>query len=177
MKKEEKDEDVLDEDVIEELEDESQEDGSEKDLEEGKKETDEYKERYLRLQADFANYKKRIEKEKGSIYTFANEKLVTELLDVVDNFERAFTSINEEIEDDNFYKGVVLVYKQLMNILEKNGLEEIEAKEEKFDPNLHHAVMQEKDDEYEENIVIDVFQKGYKLKDKVVRPSMVKVSN
>ncbi|MBS4535563.1 nucleotide exchange factor GrpE [Clostridium sp. D2Q-14] len=181
MEKEEKDleQDENSEEIIEDVKNiEDDSDSSQQDLEEDEeKEIEEDKERYLRLQADFANYKKRVEKEKASIYTFANEKIVTDLLDVIDNFERAFTSVDEAIEDDSFYKGVIMVYKQLMDILEKNGLEEIKAKEEKFDPNLHHAVMQEENDEYEENTIIDVFQKGYKLKDKVIRPSMVKVSN
>ncbi|MBS4536875.1 nucleotide exchange factor GrpE [Clostridium sp. D2Q-11] len=167
------------EDIIdEEIEENNNEESSKEDLQQNEeKDSSELNERYLRLQADFSNYKKRVEKEKESIYNFANEKLVTELLDVMDNFERAFASADEGVENDSFYQGVVMVYKQLLNILEKNGLEEIEAIKEKFDPNLHHAVMQEENDEYEENTVIDVFQKGYKLKNKVIRPSMVKVSN
>lgn len=163
---------------IEEVIDESEEEKPEENLDKNEeKEDEELETRYLRLQADFANYKKRIEKEKESIYTFANEKLVSELLDVIDNFERAFSSVDEKVENDSFFEGVTMVYKQLINILEKNGLEEIEAKNQKFDPNLHHAVMQEANDEVDENTVIDVFQKGYKLKNKVIRPSMVKVSN
>ncbi|MGO1370024.1 MAG: nucleotide exchange factor GrpE [Senegalia sp. (in: firmicutes)] len=131
---------------------------------------------FLRLQADFTNYKRRVEKDKESIYQFANEKLVLELLDVIDNFERAFASASEDEEKEGFYEGVVMVYKQLLEILQKNGLEEIDSKDEKFDPNLHHAVMQEESDDVDEEIIIDVFQKGYKLKNKVIRPSMVKVA-
>lgn len=182
MNKEEKDlkeDDLKEDDLKEETEDIEEQDELEKELEVDKNKTDEFNklnDSFLRLQADFSNYKRRVEKDKQSIYQFANEKLVLELLDVIDNFERAFSSANEAEEKEGFYEGVVMVYKQLMEILEKNGLEEIEAKDEKFDPNLHHAVMQEENDEYEEETVIDVFQKGYKLKDKVIRPSMVKVA-
>lgn len=176
MKKEEKDfkDDIAEE--IEEVDDETTEEVEEAENDDKEEEIKKLNDRVLRLQADFTNYKNRVEKEKQSIYTYANEKLVLEILDVLDNFERAFSSVDEEIENDSFYEGVVMVYKQLLDALNKNGLEEIEAMNEKFDPNLHHAVMQEESDEFEEETVIDVFQKGYKLKDKVIRPSMVKVS-
>jgi molecular chaperone GrpE len=172
------------EEDLEEKEQETQNEDSEQISEEESNEEIEVKnedfnklnDSFLRLQADFSNYKRRVEKDKQSIYQFANEKLVLELLDVIDNFERAFASANKDEEKEGFYEGVVMVYKQLLDILEKNGLEEIEAKDEKFDPNLHHAVMQEESEDVEEETIIDVFQKGYKLKNKVIRPSMVKVA-
>ena len=148
----------------------------EKKHEELKKEFDSLKDRNLRLQADFTNYKRRIEKEKESLYKFATEDLIKEFLTIIDNFERAFASVEEKDMDNSFYQGIEMVFNQFLNTLKKNGLEEIEALGQEFDHNLHHAVMQEESDQSEENAVIEVFQKGYKLKDKVIRPSMVKVS-
>lgn len=130
---------------------------------------------FLRLQADFDNYKKRVAKEKTDLYKFAAEKLVCELLAVLDNFERALLSIKEEEKNDEYVKGVEMVFHQLVEVLKKEGVEEIIALGEAFDPNLHHAVGQEKKEGYEDNTIIDVLQKGYKLKDKVIRPSMVRV--
>ncbi|MTI66616.1 MAG: nucleotide exchange factor GrpE [Firmicutes bacterium] len=141
-----------------------------------KKEFDELTNRYARLQADFDNFKRRVKKEKESIYSYANQELMTEFVTVIDNFERAFTTVSKEDKEKSFYEGMEMVYKQMMDILKKKGLEEIEALGKEFDPNLHQAVLHEESDEYEEDIVSDVLQKGYKLKDRVVRPSMVKVS-
>jgi molecular chaperone GrpE len=147
-----------------------------KDLYEKKvEELEDLNNRFVRLQADFANYKRRAEKERESIYVYATEELMKQLLSVIDNFERALSS-NEVNKDDGFYKGIEMVYTQFMDILKKNGLEEIKALGEKFDPNLHHGIAQEESNEHEEDTVIDVYQKGYKLKDKVIRPSMVKIS-
>ncbi|KPU27925.1 hypothetical protein TR13x_00815 [Caloranaerobacter sp. TR13] len=144
---------------------------------EGKmRELEELNNRFLRLQADFLNYKKRVEKEKESIYAYASEELICQVLPVIDNFERALDSVNDSQKEDSFYKGIEMVYKQLLDILKKSGLEEIKAIGEKFDPNLHHGVAQEESSEHEEDTIIEVYQKGYKLKDKVIRPSMVKIS-
>ena len=128
--------------------------------------------RYMRLMADFQNYKKRVEKEKKDLYSYANEKLVTELLDVLDNFERA---LEQETSDENFKKGMEMIFKQLSNVLEKSGLAEIAALGEDFDPNVHNAVMTEETEDYESGKVSGVMQKGYTLNGKVIRPSMVKV--
>lgn len=132
--------------------------------------------RYLRLQADFINFKKRNEKEKDSLVTYAKSSIASDLLNVLDNFERAFVSVDESIVNSGFYKGIEMVYKQLTDILTKNGIEEIEALNKKFDPNYHYAVMQEESEEFEQNTIIEVLQKGYKINDKVIRPSMVKVT-
>ncbi len=140
------------------------------------KELEELKNRHYRLQADFDNFRKRVDKEKKSIYSYANEKIISEFLEVIDNFERAFLSSKDEDKDEGFYEGIQMVYKQLTDILDKNGLEKIEAINKKFDPNIHQAVMQEESQEHEEGIVIEVLQEGYKLNNKVIRPSMVKVS-
>lgn len=130
--------------------------------------------KYLRLMADFQNFKRRVEKEKSDIYAYANEKLVGDMLDVIDNFERAL----EHAEgDDGFVKGMENIFKILKDVLEKSGLEEIEALGADFDPNVHNAVMTEESTEYESGKVSAVLQKGYKLNGKVIRPSMVKVVN
>lgn len=129
--------------------------------------------RYMRLMADFQNYKKRVEKEKSDIYSYANEKLTTELLAVLDNFERA---LEHDGEDRSFKEGMEMIFKQLFDVLEKAGLKEIPALGEEFDPNFHNAVMNEETDEYESGTVSGVMQKGYTLNGKVIRPSMVRVA-
>ena len=127
--------------------------------------------RYLRLLAEFQNYKKRIEKEKSDLYSYANEKIMTELLEVMDNFERAL----EQPDGDGFKEGMGMIFDQLGNVLNKEGLAEIDALGLDFDPNVHNAVMTEETDEYESGKVSAVMQKGYTLNGKVIRPSMVKV--
>lgn len=127
----------------------------------------------LRLRADFANYKNRVEKEKESTIAYALEGLMCDLLPVLDNFERAMDSAEEK---DGFYEGVNMIYEQFVKVLGDNGLREIECVGECFDPNLHHAVFTEESEDEEEGIVLEAFQKGYLLKDKVIRPSMVKVA-
>lgn len=130
--------------------------------------------KYMRLMADFQNHKKRTEKEKSDIYAYANEKLVTELLAVLDNFERALA---HECADESYVEGMNMIFKQLAGVLEKAGLEEIKALGEDFDPNYHNAVMMEDNDAYESGKVTNVMQKGYMLNKKVIRPSMVMVNN
>lgn len=131
-------------------------------------------ERYMRLMADFQNYKRRSEKERSDIYLFANEKIISELLAVADNFERALGAADPE---DAFVKGMQMIFDQLQDIMKKAGTEEIKALGEDFDPNFHDAVMMETSDRYESGKVSDVLQKGYTLNGKVIRPSMVKVAN
>ena len=133
-------------------------------------------ERYMRLMAEFQNFKRRAAKEKTDIHAFANERIVNDLLPVLDNFERALgqeaeASENEELK--NYAKGMELIFEQLKGALEKAGVKEIEALGEDFDPNVHNAVMTEETDEYEDGKISKVMQKGYKLNDRVVRPSMV----
>lgn len=130
-------------------------------------------EKYIRLMADFQNYKRRVEKEKSEIYDYANQKILAELLTVLDNFERALA---QECADEAYEKGMEMIFKQFREVLEKSGLEEIEAQGKEFDPNFHHAVMTDSSEEYESGQVTDVLQKGYTLHGKVVRPAMVKVN-
>lgn len=130
--------------------------------------------KYMRLMADFQNFKRRAEKEKSDIYAYANEKIVLQLLDVIDNFERG---LQVECADEGYTKGMNMIFKQFMDVLEKSGLEEVAAQGEDFDPNFHNAVMTEDNDEYESGKVTEVLQKGYLLNKKCIRPSMVKVNN
>jgi len=130
--------------------------------------------KYMRLMADFQNYKKRTEKEKSDIYAYANEKLVTEFLTVIDNFERALA---HECADESYTEGMKMIFSQFTGALEKAGLEEIKALGEDFDPMFHNAVMMEDNDAYESGKVTNVMQKGYMLNKKVIRPAMVIVNN
>ncbi len=168
-----------DKEISNNKEDEVQEQTSDlsKKYESKEKEFEELNSKYMRLQADFMNFKRRQERDRQNIYDFAVQDLLKELLPLLDNFERALDSSKKEEINDGFYEGIQMLYKQFIDTLSKNGLKEIEAKDQKFDPNVHNAVMQEQSDEHEEGTVIEVFQKGYKLKDRVIRPSMVKVSN
>lgn len=131
------------------------------------------KDQYLRLMADFQNYKRRVAKEREDTRAYANEKIVTELLTVLDNFDRAM----EHDADEGFKEGMQMILDQFNEVLKHAGVEEIEAEKAEFDPNFHNAVMMEDTDEVESGHVSCVLQKGYKLNGKVIRPSMVKVAN
>ncbi|MEG0829184.1 MAG: nucleotide exchange factor GrpE [Anaerovoracaceae bacterium] len=183
-----KKEDILEEEnlkqaeTLEEEAEKCQEDKEEKvDIpkekkEEEKKEPEEDENtKYMRLMADFQNYKKRSEKEKGNIYAFANEKMSIELLAVMDNFERALE--HEAKGNENFKEGMTMIFKQLNDLLKKTGVVEIPALGEEFDPNFHNAVLTEDSEELDSNKITAVMQKGYTLNGKVIRPSMVKVAN
>lgn len=129
--------------------------------------------RYMRLMADFQNFKRRADKERNNIYAYANEDIVIRLLDVMDNFERA---LEHESEDTKFKEGMLLIFNQLQEVLKAFGVEEIEADGVTFDPNYHNAVMNEDTDATESGNVSAVLQKGYTLKGKVIRAAMVKVA-
>lgn len=131
--------------------------------------------RFLRLQADFENFRKRVIKEREEIYTYSLEEIMTQLLPVIDNFERALESFKAGSLDEKYIEGLEMVYNNFIETLNKNGLSEIEALNCIFDPNFHHAVMQEEAEEVD-NVIKEVFQKGYMLNSKVIRPCMVKVA-
>ena len=131
-------------------------------------------ERYMRLMAEFQNFKRRAAREKSDIHAFANERIVGDLLPVLDNFERALDTETEDLEA--YAKGMQLIFEQLKTALDKAGLKEIEALGLDFDPNVHNAVMTDNTEEYENDKISKVLQKGYKLNDKVIRPSMVAVN-
>ena len=156
-----------------EKEEASMEEEEKKAEEEAKKAEEAESERYMRLMAEFQNFKRRVAKEKSDIHAYANEKIVGDLLPVLDNFERALST---ETEDEGYAKGMQLIFEQLKTALGNAGLEEIKAMDEEFDPNVHNAVMTETIEDKEDGIITKVLQKGYRLKDKVVRPSMVAVN-
>lgn len=133
--------------------------------------------KYLRLYAEFENFKRRKNKEIETNNVYKSQKVITEILPSLDNLERALQveSDNEEIK--SLLKGVEMVYEGLLNVLKSEGVELIETENAQFDPNYHHAVMQEEDSEKESGAILDTFQKGYKLKDRVIRPAMVKVNS
>ncbi len=124
-----------------------------------------------KVMADFDNYKKRMIKDKKRIRQLANESLVLDLLEVLDDFERALRS-EEEMDKD----GIEMIFNKFVKTLENHGLEKIDAEGEEFDPMYHECVQSEKDDDVEKDQIIEVYQEGYKLNDEVIRPSKVKVA-
>ncbi|WP_455059351.1 nucleotide exchange factor GrpE [Parvimonas micra] len=175
MKEENKElEKEIKEETTEEVENKESDQNSSEDVENKvNSEIEELKNQLLRLQADFVNYKNRTEREKSNSIILANEGLILKLLPVLDNFNRAFAHVNLE---DDAVKGFVMIKDQFESILKSEMVEEIESDGATFDPNLHNAVMTESKEGVESGIVIETFEKGYKIKDKVIRPSMVKVS-
>jgi molecular chaperone GrpE len=147
----------------------------EADLASLQRERDEWLDTTRRLQADFENYRKRVVREQTALVERASERLIEQLLPVLDNFELALRSIGEDHEQVR--KGVELVHAELLSVLAREGLERIEAVGAPFDPNEHEAVMQEDGDGDGEPVVGDVYRTGWKLKGRVLRPSMVKVTN
>jgi molecular chaperone GrpE len=145
-------------------------------LEAERTKANEYLEQWRRAAADFSNFKRRTEQERSDMAKLFVEGLVKSLLPALDNFERALASVPEELKGNGWVEGVSLTEKQLRSALEREGLTAIEAIGQKFDPNLHEAVAHDISDEQEDDSVIEEFQKGYKLHDRVIRPSMVKVS-
>ncbi|MCF6244013.1 MAG: nucleotide exchange factor GrpE [Sulfurovum sp.] len=135
-----------------------------------------YKDKYLRAHADFENSKRRLEKDKMNAVSYANESFAKDILAVMDSFENALTSMNsnEEGEDviKNIKEGVNLTFEQLKKILEKNSIKEVDCSGE-FDPEVHQAIMQVESDEHKEGDVVQVMQKGYTIKDRILRPAMV----
>lgn len=132
--------------------------------------------KYLRLMADFDNYKRRAVKDRQEAEKFRAQSLLVDLLPVLDNFERALTTGTGSEESSSLLKGVEMVQKSLLEAVKREGLEEIKSVGEQFDPNVHQAVMQEKDDSAEAGSVLMELQKGYTLKGRVLRPAMVKVN-
>jgi molecular chaperone GrpE len=132
--------------------------------------------RFLRTQADLDNFRRRTKVEQETAAKYRAQSLVEEILPAIDNFERALAVQIDEEQGKSLLQGMQMVYRQLIDALSKEGVVEIEAKGEQFDPNMHQAVMQVEDENYDSNVVIEVLQKGYKIKDRVIRPAMVKVN-
>ena len=131
-------------------------------------------EKSMRIQAEMMNFRRRKEEEVTLYRKYANEDILKQLIAVIDNFERALGMENEDNKD--FLAGFRMIYNNILNILKDNGVVEIESLDKEFDPNFHQAVFTEKKDGYEAGIVIEVLQKGYMYKDRVLRATMVKVS-
>lgn len=137
---------------------------------------DEKENRYLRLQADFDNSRRRARMDYDAAQKYRAQSLVTDILPVLDNFERALNIETENEETKSVLQGMDMIYRSLLEALKKEGAEPIEAQGKEFDPHFHQAVMQVAEEGYESNIIVEEFQKGYMLKDRVIRPSMVKVN-
>lgn len=144
------------------------------DLEAAQKELAEYKDKYLRLMAEYDNFRKRSVKEKADIYPEATAKAVEAFLPMADNFERALST---ETTDEKYKSGVKVIYSQLGEAFKSLGVEVIDRVGETFDPNLENAVSRIEDENLGENVVAQVFQKGYKRGDRVIRHAMVVVAN
>jgi len=131
------------------------------------------KDRYLRMVADFDNYRKRTDREKSDFFKYALANLLRDLLPVLDNFDRA---LDHAGEGDDFHKGVLLIYKQLYDTLTKHGLKPIDQAHVPFDPQIHEAVVREENASVPSHTVVEILQKGYFLHDRLLRPAMVKVA-
>jgi len=145
-------------------------------MEEKAKKSDEYYDRLLRLQADFDNYKKRLEKDKIEFIKFANEEIIAEILKILDDFERAVDAGKIKHDFDILYKGIEMIHNDFKEFLKQKGLKEIEAEGKPFNPNEHEAMMQEETDEHPEDYIVEEFQKGYTFNGRVIRPAKVKVA-
>jgi len=136
----------------------------------------EWKDKYLRCMADFDNYRKRTLEEKSDWIKRASEKLALSICDVLDNFDRALMQLNEELKEDSFIKGIILIDQQLQNALERDGVKRIEALGQDFDPRLHEALAHIPSG-YEEGKIAAIIQNGYLMNDKLIRPVRVAVSS
>lgn len=152
--------------------------GKEKSAQEAEKlkaDLDAAKDQLLRALAEYDNFRKRSAKEKADAYAFSKAETIGKLLPVIDNFGRAAENDNASFED--YKKGIEMIYKQFLDIFANLGVEAFGEKGETFDPNIHSAVMHIEDEQYGEGEIVDVFAKGYKLGDKILRPATVRVAN
>ncbi|SBD13496.1 Heat shock protein GrpE [Staphylococcus aureus] len=163
-------EETSDENVIEEIDTKDQK------INELQQLADENEEKYLRLYAEFENYKRRIQKENEINKTYQAQRVLTDILPAIDNIERALQIEGDDETFKSLQKGVQMVHESLINALKDNGLEVIKTEGEAFDPNIHQAVVQDDNPDFESGEITQELQKGYKLKDRVLRPSMVKVN-
>ena len=171
-----KNEEIKEEKKAEEPKEHKKEHKKDKKLEELQNEINALKDKNMRIAAEMVNTLRRKDEETNRLLKYSNESLITELLPVIDNFERALNVDAKTVDVESYQKGMTMIYNSLKNILEKFEVKEIEAIDKEFDPSYHQAVMQEEKEGTKENIVIEVLQKGYTYKDKVIRPAMVKVS-
>ncbi len=163
-------EETSDENVIEEIDPKDQK------INELQQLADENEEKYLRLYAEFENYKRRIQKENEINKTYQAQRVLTDILPAIDNIERALQIEGDDETFKSLQKGVQMVHESLINALKDNGLEVVKTEGEAFDPNIHQAVVQDDNPDFKSGEITQELQKGYKLKDRVLRPSMVKVN-
>ncbi|WP_392449802.1 nucleotide exchange factor GrpE [Staphylococcus massiliensis] len=169
-------EDNQNENNEEQSESNEQVDEKDQEIEQLKKEVDEKEDQFLRLRAEFENYKRRIQKENETLKKYQSQQVLTDILPTLDNLERALQIEGSDESFQSLKKGVQMVYDSLGKALEENGMEVIETTGHEFDPNVHQAVMQDDNSEYDSSIVTAELQKGYKLKERVLRAAMVKVN-
>ena len=138
----------------------------------------ELEDKNMRLQAEFINYKTRTEQEKMIMFKYEGETLIKQILEVVDDFERAIQMDNDDLSDEvsNFLKGFKMIYTRLIGILENLGVKEVSVEGKEFDPNFAEAILTDHDETKPANVVLEVLKKGYMYKDKLIRPAMVKVN-
>lgn len=166
------------EEVQEQLDDDYEDAAHDKEKEELNKKISSLQEALLRNQAELQNYKRRKDEESEKVLKYKNEELIKELLSIIDNFERAIKMDNQDLSDEvsKFLEGFKLIYSSLINILNKYDVKEISSDGIEFNPDIHHAVLTEHDETKPEGVVLEVLQKGYMYKDRVIRPAMVKVN-
>ncbi|MPQ24557.1 nucleotide exchange factor GrpE [Bacillus paralicheniformis] len=148
----------------------------EKQLKELQERLEEKENKLLRVQADFENYKRRARLDREAAEKYRSQHIISDLLPALDNFERALQIDPDNEQTKSLLQGMEMVHRQILEALKNEGVEQIPSVGEQFDPNMHQAVMQVEDEAYESNAVVEELQKGYKLKDRVIRPSMVKVN-
>lgn len=138
----------------------------------------ELEDKNIRLQAEFVNYRTRTENEKSIMFKYEGESLIKQILEVVDDFERAILMDDNDLSDEvsNFLKGFKMIYTRLIGILDNMGVKEVDVEGREFDPNYAEAILTEHDENKPENVVLEVLKKGYMYKDKLIRPAMVKVN-
>lgn len=176
--KEEKNQEVHMSDDIEEVHvDSDEKKGSPQEEEiDWKKQAEEFHGKYLKALADLENYRRRTRRDREELVKYAAGPLLEKLLPVVDNLERALSASKETGQEEALHQGVDIIYRQLMQVLSESGLTPIESVGQPFDPHVHNAVGQVESDKYESGIVVEELQKGYRFKDRVLRPAMVQVS-
>lgn len=158
-----------------ETDEKTQEETFEEKLVKAEEQVKEAQDKWLRQLAEFENFRKRTNQEKQGMYNNGVRDTIEKFLPVVDNFERAVAATEDK--ESSTYKGIEMILKQMLDVMKAIGVEEIPAEGELFDPNVHAAVMHIEDESCDDNVVVEVFQKGYKHGDKVIRPAMVKVAN
>ena len=170
------DEVAVAEEIVEEVEEVTELEALRQELEEAKAQAAEYLDGWQRARAEFANYKKRNEQERQELFKLANSTLITRLLPIFDDFERAFQTLPSNLLSLTWIDGVALIYRRLQAILDGEGLTPMETEGQSFDPLVHEAVTYEESAEHQEGQIIGEVQRGYKLGDRVLRPALVRVA-